>query len=90
MVVGNYILPKPKEVFKEMDFKTVVKKDTFFLRYVESIQIKNNDPKLLLDFDCWGTNIDSKNYLDITDKLHVLNEKTIKEPVYELMRKEVK
>lgn len=75
----------------EMDFKTKVKKDQYYLRYIESLQKKAGDQyKLILDFDGFAHNIDSQNYLAITDNLHTMileeYEKTIKEPVYQYMR----
>jgi uncharacterized protein (TIGR04255 family) len=74
----------------EMDFKTVIKKEEYYLRYIESLQKIGNEYKLILDFDGFAENIHSKDYLTITDKLHAIileeYEKTIKEPVYQYMR----
>ena len=74
----------------EMDFKTVVRKDKYHLCYIESLRKIGDQYKLILDFDGFTHNIDSENYLSITDDLHTIileeYEKTIKEPVYQYMR----
>lgn len=74
----------------EMDFKTVIKKGEYYLRYVESLQKVGGEYKLILDFDGFAENINSKDYLTTTDNLHTIileeYEKTIKEPVYQYMR----
>ena len=74
----------------EMDFKTVIKKGEYFLRYVESLIKMEDEYKLILDFDSFATNISSENCLRVTDDLHKIiseeYEETIKEPVYEDMR----
>lgn len=74
----------------EMDFKTVTKKDKYYLRYVESLQKTEDEYKLILDFDGFAVDIAQENYLAVTDDLHTIileeYEKTIKEPVYEYMR----
>jgi len=76
---------------KEMDFKTVVKKGGYYLRYVESLQQVGKDYKLILDFDGFAEDIAPDRYLTVTDDLHtiILDEydKTIKEPVKNFMRK---
>lgn len=73
----------------EMDFKTVIKKGEYYLRYVESLQKVGGEYKLILDFDGFAKNIDSKDYLTTTDNLHEMIieefEKTIKKPVYKYM-----
>ena len=73
----------------EMDFKTVIKKGEYYLRYVESLQKVRDKYKLILDFDGFAKNIESKDYLAITDNLHAMIieefEKTIKKPVYQYM-----
>lgn len=75
----------------EMDFKTVVKKKGYYLRYVESLQMVKDEYKLILDFDGFAMNVNPKDCLKVTDKLHQLiskeYEKTIKAPVKEYMRK---
>ena len=75
----------------EMDFKTVVKRGEYYLRYVESLQKVQDDYKLILDFDGFASNINPKDCLAVTDDLHKLISdeygKTIKEPVKEYMRK---
>lgn len=73
----------------EMDFKTVIKKGEYYLRYIESLQKVGSEYKLILDFDGFAKNIDSKDYLITTDNLHTMIieefEKTIKKPVYQYM-----
>ena len=73
----------------EMDFKTVIKKGEYYLRYVESLQKVGDEYKLILDFDGFAKNIDPKDYLITTDNLHAMIieefEKTIKKPVYQYM-----
>ena len=73
----------------EMDFKTVIKKGEYYLRYVESLQKVGDEYKLILDFDGFAKNIDSKDYLITTDNLHAMIieefKKTIKKPVYQYM-----
>ena len=75
----------------EMDFKTVVKKGNYYLRYVESLQKVQDAYKLILDFDGFATNVNPRDCLTVTDDLHQLisdeYERTIKEPVKEYMRK---
>lgn len=75
---------------KEMAFRTVTKRDEYSLIYSESLQQKENEYKLILDFDGFAENIDSNDYLKVTDDLHTIisdeYEKTIKDPVYEYMR----
>jgi uncharacterized protein (TIGR04255 family) len=74
----------------EMDFKAVVEKDDYFLRYVESLQLINNEYKIILDFDAFTNNIEPKNYLEVTDDLHNLTSNefsnTIREPILNYMR----
>lgn len=73
----------------EMDFKTVIRKGEYYLRYIESLRKIGDEYKLILDFDGFAKNINSEDYLRITDNLHTLileeYEKTIKEPVYQYM-----
>lgn len=74
-----------------MQFMTVVKQGKYNLRYVESLVQDEAKYKLVLDFDAFAIDIDPKNYLNVTDDLHTIiskeYEKTIKEPIYKIMRK---
>ncbi|MCK4731028.1 MAG: TIGR04255 family protein, partial [Methanophagales archaeon] len=74
----------------EMDFKTVTKKDKYYLRYIESLRKIGDEYKLILDFDGFAENISSEDCLTVTDDLHTIileeYERTIKEPVYQYMR----
>jgi uncharacterized protein (TIGR04255 family) len=76
---------------QEMDFKTMVKRDNYYLRYVESLRKIKDEYKLILDFDGFGETINPNDCLAVTDDLHELisneYEKTIKEPVKKYMRK---
>ncbi len=75
---------------KELDFKTVVKKGEYYLRYIESLQEIEGQYKLILDFDGYAENISPEDYLGVTDNLHEIiseeYERTIKGPVYEYMK----
>lgn len=75
----------------EMDFKTVIKKEKYYLRYVESLLKTGDHYKLILDFDGFANDISQEDYLAVTDNLHTMileeYERTIREPVYEYMRK---
>lgn len=74
----------------EMDFKTVVRKGEYNLRYIESLQKIKDEYKLILDFDGFTENIASEDCLTVTDSLHKIiseeYESTIKKPVYEYMK----
>lgn len=74
----------------EMDFKTMIRKGDYYLRYIESLQKVEDEYKLFLDFDGFAENINPIDYLTVTDDLHTIIleefEKTIKEPVYKYMR----
>lgn len=74
----------------EMNFSTVVKRGKYNLRFVEKTVPLGNKYKLILDFDGFGVNIQSRNCLKVTDDLHDLilkeYEKSIKAPVYQHMR----
>lgn len=73
-----------------MNFRTVFKIREYFLIYAESLQKKENEYKLILDFDGFANDISPENCLPVLDELHeIINEeytKTIKEPVYNFMR----
>ncbi|MCI0532380.1 MAG: TIGR04255 family protein [candidate division Zixibacteria bacterium] len=75
----------------EMEFKTVVKRDEYFLRYAESFAEIDGKRKYILDFDAFANDINASDYLKTTDKLHdiIIDEyqKTIKDPVRDYMRK---
>ena len=74
----------------EMDFKTVIRKDKYYLRYIESLRKVGDEYKLILDFDGFAENIDPEDCLTVTDDLHTIiseeYKRTIKEPVYKYMR----
>ncbi len=78
------------EDVKEMDFKTVITKQQYSLRYIESLKQYGENYKLILDFDGFAENIKTEDYLSVTDDLHELIlsefEQSIKGPVYNYMR----
>jgi len=76
----------------EMRFQTVVKTQDAFFRYAETLlNMADGSNKLLLDFDGFREKISARDYLAVTDQLHNIIsdefEKTIKQPVYDFMRK---
>jgi len=76
----------------EMDFKTVIKKNDYYVRYIESLRKLDDKYILVLDFDGYADNIKPEDCLTTTDKLHELIssefENAIKEPVKDYMRGE--
>lgn len=74
----------------EMFFRTVTRKEDYYLAYMESLQKTGDEYRLILDFDGFAENIASGDYLKVTDKLHEIileeYERTIKEPVIEYMK----
>lgn len=74
-----------------IDFNVIVVKDKHRLIYKESLKRTDNNISLILDFDGFGTQINVKDYLSVTDDLHKIihdeYQKTIKEPLREYMRK---
>ena len=75
-----------------MDFKARVRKDGHFLTFREFVDCSGYDPSLVMDFDGHSQNVEAENYLTVCDDLHDLIlavwKQSIKEPVYEHMRKE--
>jgi len=76
---------------EKMSFETVVKKDKYNMRYVESLKREGGKYKLILDFDGFAKDVNSGDYLEVTDKLHEIilkeYERSIKAPVYRYMRR---
>ena len=74
----------------EMDFKALVSRNGYSLRYIESLQWQDNKPFLVLDFDSFAKKITTDTYLDVTDRLHeVISEEyeaTITERLKNYMR----
>lgn len=56
----------------EMDFKTMIRKGDYYLRYIESLQKVEDEYKLFLDFDGFAENINPIDYLTVTDDLHTI------------------
>ena len=60
---------------------------------MEALQKDQNVYKLILDFDGVAKVVQAKDFLDVADNMHSLisaeYEKTIREPVYEFMKKKV-
>lgn len=75
---------------KEMGTMALVKKDKHSMRYQERLQIKDDERKLILDFDCFAENVPAADYLSVTDELHRIisseYHSVIKEPVKDYMR----
>lgn len=77
-----------------IEFKTVLKKDSFYLSYSENLSY-NSDEKAnyILDFDGFAVDITPSECLTVTDRLHgfISDEyfNTIKEPVKNIMRNKV-
>lgn len=76
---------------KEMLFRCVTSRGDYNLGYVELFKMDDKEYKLILDFDGYANDINTSDCLDVLDRLHDLIadefEKTIKEPVYEYMRR---
>ncbi|MDD4980788.1 MAG: TIGR04255 family protein [Candidatus Omnitrophica bacterium] len=76
----------------ETNYVTLVKRNGYFVRYLESFNAEQN--KYILDFDSYAQNIKPEDSLGVVDKLHELIsaefEKTIKAPVIEYMKKDLK
>lgn len=76
----------------ETNYVTLVRRNEYFIRYLESFNAEQK--KYILDFDSYAQNIKPEDLLGVTDKLHELIsnefEKTIKTPVIEYMRKDLK
>ena len=76
----------------ETSYATLVKRNGYFVRYLESFNAEQN--KYVLDFDSYAQNIKPEGLLGVTDKLHELIsnefEKTVKAPVIEYMKKPIK
>ncbi len=74
---------------KEMAFRTIVKRGEYNLGYVEALEERDGEYRLILDFDGFAMDIKASDYLDVADKLHDLISKeyeaTIKQPVYDYM-----
>jgi len=75
----------------EMHFRTSVRRGEYFIRYMETLQENDGQTKLILDFDGYALDVDPSKCLETTDKLHEIIseefERSIREPVYEFMRK---
>jgi hypothetical protein len=74
-----------------MDFKTVTKAGGYNLRYIESLRRVGSEYRLILDFDGFASDIAATDCLAVTDALHTVisseYERTIRQPVYDYMRR---
>ena len=74
----------------ELNFKTVVKRGAYSLRYIESLQTRDDRHVLIIDLDAFTHGIGSSECLSVVDGLHELIrqefEYAIEEPVIEYMR----
>ncbi len=77
---------------EQLNFRAVVKRADLSLTFNESFSKTENDYKLILDFDAYKENIDPDECLAVSDRLHDLiikeYELSLKDPVYDYMRKE--
>ena len=77
---------------ESMQFFAIVNRDKYKLRFVESLNIKNGNLSVVMDFDGFAQNVQSSSYIDVTDDLHEMIsnefELSIKGPVFEYMRKQ--
>lgn len=80
----------PIEATRAFDFVSVVTIGEYGLRYAESLSSIDNKNQYMLDFDGFAENLDTAQWLTITDSLYTIitteYNKTIKEPVREIMR----
>ena len=64
----------------------------FFENFLKKESLFNEKKVIILDFDGYMIDIQSKNYIQILDDIHTLLsnefENTIKDPIYKFMRKE--
>lgn len=80
------------EQASEMEFKTVVQKGQYWLRYAEALKATGSDDghMLVLDFDGFAKDVDPAACIAVTDDLHQIIRdeyaRSIKEPVYVHMR----
>ena len=81
----------PLEGAREFQLLARVTRGDRFLTFRESLKGSGDEAKLELDFDGYAENVPTSDYLSVTDELHgiILEEfeKSIKEPVYDYMRK---
>lgn len=77
---------------EEMGCMILTRKGEYSMRYLERLQSKDDEWKLILDFDASAKNVPAEDYLTVTDVLHEIVSKefhgTIKDPVREYMRQE--
>lgn len=83
----------PLEESVAMGYRVDVRRERHYLRYVESLQGEEKSRKLILDFDAWSENTEPSRTMEVTDQLHDIIweefQRTIKEPIWEYMRKPV-
>lgn len=81
----------PLEEAREFHMVARITRGDYFLTFRESLEGIGDEAKLVLDFDAYAENIPAAQYLSVTDRLHgiILEEfeKSIKEPVYDYMRR---
>lgn len=75
---------------EEMTHVAVVRRGHRSIRIREALRVLGDRPQLALDFDGYSLNVESGRCLTITDELHDLvideYEKTIRDPVVQIMR----
>jgi uncharacterized protein (TIGR04255 family) len=82
----------PISLADEMHFRTVVQRNDFRLRYMETLSQEDGKQSLLIDFDGFATNVEAGKYLEVTDQLHQMiseeYEQSIKQPLIDHMRQQ--
>jgi len=77
----------------ELNFRAIIKRGNYLIRFIEHLILDGNQEKYVLDFDAYYNNISPDECLGVTDQLHekIIAEwkKCIKKPVYDHMREMV-
>ena len=76
---------------EEMTHVALVRRGNRNIRIREALRVLGDKPQLTLDFDAYTVNVEPANCLAMTDDLHNLvideYEQTLREPVFQIMRK---
>ncbi|MDD4053058.1 MAG: TIGR04255 family protein [candidate division Zixibacteria bacterium] len=90
----NTVLPLDRfglDSVREMVLVAEINRGDYNIRYIEALRPTINPKQLILDFDGYADNIQPNQCMEVADTLHDLllveYEKTIREPVYEYMRR---
>jgi uncharacterized protein (TIGR04255 family) len=75
---------------EELSHVALVRRGPRYVRIREVLRVPAGKPQLTLDFDAYSINVEPGTCLALTDELHDLviaeYEKTLREPVFEIMR----